>query len=381
MSSRERTRQQLDPAGTTGVRQFTIAVAIGAWVYAVVVTLLNFREINDPPLAILSVLLLSTAVAIVWIATSPLRAPLTRRDNLLIQGSALVAYFAGATSTIGENAFVRDDWGPVVLGILLLALGPYRPAQEIAATGIVGAIFVGFVTLVQVRWFVTDGPPLAFVVVAVTPLIAMCLGAVAYSIGVVNAIERWQRRARAANRGHLEEVRGSIARSVQQDRVTILGRDVLPFFGDVLAQDRLTDADRERAREISRSIRDLMVLEANRSWLESLVAQAGFESGADEPVVDDRDQLAGGMSLDQRTSIRALLVAVRQTPEFDPGTLRVRLVRDGDLRRAVLSAGFTGPDAVPRSAFSPYFALMRTVFDGFDVEFHHPSLRVRFWYD
>ncbi len=163
--------------------------------------------------------------------------------------------------------------------------------------------------------------------------------------------------------------------------MTILGRDVLPFFTDVLAQDRVTDADRERARQISQSIREVMVLEANRSWLENLVVQAGLEIDGGEPVVDDRDQLASGMSLDQRTSIRALLVVVRQTPEFDIGTLRIRFVRDGDLSRAVLSAGFTGQDAVPRSAFSPFFALMRTVFDGFDVEFHHPSLKVRFWYD
>ncbi len=124
-----------------------------------------------------------------------------------------------------------------------------------------------------------------------------------------------------------------------------------------------------------------MVLEANRSWLENLVVQAGLQADGAEPVVDDRDHLASGMTIDQRTSIRALLVAVRQTPEFDAGTLRIRFVRDGDLGRAVLSARFTGQDAVPRSTYSPYFALMRTVFDGFDVEFHHPSLRVRFWYD
>jgi hypothetical protein len=381
MSTRERTRQQLDPAGTTGVRQFTIAVAIGAFIYAVAATLLNVREVSDTPLAILSLVLLLVAVAVVWVSTSPLRAPLTRGNHLLIQGSALVAYFASAASTLGQDSFVRDDWGPVVLGILLLALGPYRPAREIAATGIIGSIFVAFVTLVQVRWFVTAGPPLAFVIVAVTPLLAMCLGAVAYSIGVVSAIERWQRQALAANRGHLDEVRGSIARSVQQDRVTILGRDVLPFFSDVLAQERVTEADRDRAREISRRIRDVMVLEANRSWLESLVVQAGLEDDASESIVDDRDQLARAMTLDQRTSIRALLVAMLQTPEFDGGTLRIRLVRDGDLSRAVLTAGFTGADSVPRSTFSPYFALMRTVFDGFDVEFHHPSLRVRFWYD
>jgi hypothetical protein len=381
MNVGERTRQQLDPAGTTGVRVFTIAAAAGAWLYALSSTLLSPREIDNVPFAIISVLFLTAAVLLVAFATSPLRAPLTRRDLMLIQGSALVAYFACAASTIRQDAFVRDDWGPIVLGILLLALGPYRPAREIAATGIVGAIFVAFVTLVQVPWFATDAPPLAFVLVAITPLLAMCFGAVVYSIVVLSAIERWQRRARDANRGHLDEVRGSIVRSVQQDRVTILGRDVLPFFSDMLAREGVSDADRERAREISQSIRDVMVLEANRSWLENLVVQAGLQVDGTEPVVDDRDHLASGMSIDQRTSIRALLVAVRQTPEFDAGTLRIRFVRDGDLGRAVLSARFTGQDAVPRSTFSPYFALMRTVFDGFDVEFHHPSLRVRFWYD
>ncbi len=58
----------------------------------------------------------------------------------------------------------------------------------------------------------------------------------------------------------------------------------------------------------------------------------------------------------------------------------MRLTRDGELCRAVIEAGPGGSDAV-RAQFAPYIALMRASFEAFDVDFDHPSLRIRFWYE
>ena len=379
---RERTRQQLDPAGTTGVRVFSNVVSLGAFLYATVATVAWQREISSVPLAIAALALLAAGIVILVVETSPFRAPLRRGGYLLVLGCALLSYFSFTWATIGHNPYVRDDWGPLVLGVLLLALGPYRPGREIAVTGVALACFVGLVVIIEKPYFATDAPPVAFVLLAVTPLLAMCFGSVANSVAMVTAIERWQRRAGVARVSEIEELRSGVARSIQQDRVTILSRDVLPFFTELVAAPSVTEADRSRAREIAHSIRNVMVEEADRSWLETAVVIAGgARPGQADAVVEDSDRLAAGMTIDQRTAVRALVVALVREPEFAHDDLHIHITRDGDLCRVIVSTRFSTTDTMPRAALSPYFALLRSVFDAFDVDFDHPSLRLRFWYE
>lgn len=379
--AQERTRQQRDPVGTTVVRMFTCTVVAGAVGAAVVSSLLMRGEIVSPALAAFALALSVTAVVLVFVQTSPYRPPVSRHTYLLVLVLAVLAYFLYIAATFGNNRFGRDDWGPPVLGVLLIAFGPYRPAREIAVTGAAVACLIGLGTVVQARWFATIAPTDAFVVVSVTPLIALCFGAVAYSSGMVSAIERWQRRAGAEVRDGARVSQG-IARSVQQDRVTILGRDVLPFFTDVVAAGSITEADRERAREIAVSVRDVMVAEADRSWLESAVLVTGtIRPESESAVIDDPRRLAAGMSTAQRMAVRTLLGAFASEPGFDPNELRIELSRDGDLCVAAISARFTAETSSPRAALAPYFALLRSVFDDFDVTFAAPSLRMGFHYE
>ncbi len=379
---KERTRQQLDPAGSTGVKVLSNVVAVGAFLFATAATVLHQREIANVLLAVIALLLLGAGVVILIVETNPFRAPFRRAQLMIVLGCALLSYFVYTWATIGGNWYVRDNWGPLVLGVLLLALGPYRPGREIAVTGVVLATFVGLVTVVQLPFFVTDAPPVAFVLVAVTPLLAMCFGCVSYSIGMVSAIESWQRRAGVARSSEVDKSRDGIARSIQQDRVTILGRDVLPFFSELITTGAITEADRIRAREISHSIRNVMVEEADRSWLETAVVVAGgARQNYEQTVIEDHDRLAAGMTSEQRMAVRALVGALAHEPEFAHDDLRIRITRDGDLCRVVLGAHFGPTDSMPRAALSPYFALLRSVFDAFDVEFDHPSLRLRFWYE
>lgn len=377
----ERTRQQRDPAGTTVVRIFTCAIVAGAALSAIVATLLRVHELVTPICAIVSLVMLLAAVILVFRQTSPYNIPLGRDAFLLIIGLVVVGYFFFIAATLGHNRFGRDDWGPSVLGVFLLAFGPYRPAREIAFVGGALASFVGLGTIIQVRWFETIAPPDAFVLVSVSPLIAFCFGAVAYSRGMVLSIERWQRRANVAIRDG-GGVSVGIARSVQQDRVTILGQDVLPFFSAVVASGLITDADRVRAREIAGSVRDVMVAEADRSWLETAVMMMGATGPrADSASIDDPERLAAGMTTAQRMALRALLGAFVQDSGSEPDDLRIELSRDGDLCAADLFARFAPTQSSQRAAFAPYFALLHSVFDDFEVDFDHPSLRIRFHYE
>ena len=385
MTTIERTRQQLDPVGSTGVAPVTIFLALGAFIYAVFMTVRGEAEISNPVFASLALALLAIAGAIVISGSSPNRAPLTARTHAAAHAIAVLAILSEAVGQWGTNAFIRDDWGPVTLGILLVSLGPYRPAKEIACAGMLSAITIALITYFQVPWLVTSGPPLAFIVAAVTPMLALCFSAAMFSDGVVTSIERWQKRAKAASVSLVRELREGIARSVQQDRITILNRDVLPFFSEVLARDTLTAADRDRARMIADAIRQVMVEEVDRSWLESLLEHAGVElrsrPGAAQVIVDDPHRVAPVMTVAQRTAIRALLVVFLTIPGFNRDHLRIVLSRDGNRNHGVITAQVPITDHILRSTFAPFLAVMRAVFTNLEATFGRSELTLRFSYD
>ncbi|MCU1558186.1 MAG: hypothetical protein JWN09_2181 [Microbacteriaceae bacterium] len=385
MSGRELTRQQLDPAGTTGTRALTATLAVGAVGYALIMTAISWREISHPVIATIAVVMLAASCLLLILASSPYRAPFTRGMHYVIQAGVLAAIALEAAGQSTPNALVTNDWGPIDLGVLIIALGPYRPARELAAAGAVAAIFIGFLTLVRAEHLLTQAPPFALVVVAITPMLALCFGGCVFSFGLVHSIQKWQRRALLASQNLVEELREGIARSVQQDRVTILSRDVLPFFSEILARDVIVPADRDRAREIADSIRSVMVAEFDRSWLENLIELAGGvgpgKAGAAAVVVDDPDRVASVMATDQRTAIRALLVAMIDFPDFDRRDLRIQLSKDGSGCRGRVAANLDITDHVLHSALAPYFAVMRAVFTDFQIDFVQPTLTLRFSYE
>ena len=385
MTTVERTRQQLDPVGSTGVAPVAIFLALGAFLYALCMTVRGEAEISNPIFASLALALLAIAGAIVISGSSPNRAPLTARTHAAAHTVAVLAIVCEAIGQWGTNAFIRDDWGPVTLGILLVTLGPYRPAKEIAGAGVLSAITVGSITYFQVPWLATSGPSFAFIVAAVTPVLALCFSAAMFSDGVVTSIERWQKRSNAASLSLVRELREGIARSVHQDRITILNRDVLPFFTELLARDTLTAADRDRARLIADSIRQVMVEEVDRSWLESLLEHAGVERtnrpGAARVIVDDPQRVAPMMTAAQRTAIRALLVVFITIPGFNRDHLRIVLSRDGNRNHCVITAQVPTTDHVLRSTFAPFLAVMRAVFTNLEATFGRSVLTLKFSYD
>ena len=385
MTTIERTRQQLDPAGSTGVAPVAILLCIGAFLYAVFMTVRSEGEISKPVFASLALALLATAGLVIISASSPNRAPLTERTHVAAHALAMLAIICEAIGQSGSNAYIRNDFGPVTLGILLVALGPYRPAREIATSGLCSAILIGIITYFEVPSLVTPGPALAFIVVAVTPMLALCLSAALFSNGVVASIDRWQKQAQAASVSLEREFREGIARSVRQDRVTILTRDVLPFFTGVLTRDTITDADRDRARTIAESIRQVMVEEVDRSWLESLMELTGVKRtnrpGAARLAVSDPHRVASAMTVGQRTAVRALLGAFMEIPDFTRNQLRIVLSDDGCHIHGVITAQMAFTDHVMRSTFAPFFAVLRAVFTNVEVDFVQPELKVRFSYD
>lgn len=385
MSHRERTIQQLDPLGALLARPFALFGALAMVAYALLMSWLNREDIDSQPLAWLAILGVASSASILAVGSSPARAPLRQRTFVFALAAAFLAAVLSAASMWQSNAFVQDDWGPVVIGIMLLASGPYRKSREIALAGSLAAIFVGFMVLLQQYSFAAPVPPVVFVIVAATPIVCMSIGASALTTAVIRSIRRWRSRATIAAQAQVSQLSDGIARSVQQDRVTILNRDVVPFFTDVLSRGEITVADRERARAISDTIRSVMVAEVDRSWLDGVVEQAGATSlGKDAPgaeVVQDDERLATQMTTDQRTAMRAFVVALFTHPAFDPDGFDIRITRARHDIVATMRASFTDGEATVRADLAPFLAVTRVVFVDLDAYFDHGTLTLRFFYD
>jgi hypothetical protein len=381
MSDVERTRQQLDPVGTLGNRPLAVLLAAGAFYYGLTMTFRSLDQVSNLALAILSLLWLAAASLTVIVASSQHRAPFTRSSHVVVHLLALGSIALSVASQWGTNRFVQDDFGPVSLGILMLALGPYRPATELAAAGSLSAVFAGFLTLLEVPALDSSTPPVSFVLVGMTPILALAYASASYSGGLVTSLERWQRLARESVAQRTNRMRDGITRSVRQDRVMILGRDVLPFFSSVLERDTITPVDRATAREIADSIRSLMVAEADRTWLEVVAGDDGVALDRVGHAVVDLDGRASWMVTDQRTALRALIVALLDEPTHMTKSLRIELSGTPSVTNGVLTARFDASDYLVRAAFAPYFAVMRIVFTGFQADFIHPTLTLKFSYE
>jgi hypothetical protein len=384
VTHREQTVQQLDPLAGVNGREVTVFGAIAIVVYAIVMTLFNSADIDTPGFAIAAIVVLGADAIFLIVASSPLRPPVNRTVQIIAVSLALLAMVLSAMSMLESNAYIQDDWGTIAVGAVCLILCPYRPPRELVIAAVLASVFAGFIVLVQTPSLVTDIPVIAFIVIALTPLLCMALAGAAFASIVLRMLRRWQSRADRAVRALADEHREGITRSVQQDRVTILNRDVVPFFTAVLSENELTDADRSRALEISDSIRRSMVADVDRTWLDVVVRQASGGS-VPEGAVDDRLRVASAMSTDQRTAMRALLVAILAHPGFmiDGFSIVVTTAGSAAGTRAdgVIRASFSPADPPPRSTFAPYLAIFHAVFVELQVDVTPASLTVRFSYD
>ena len=381
MSTREGTLQLLDPLGALAGRPLTVLAAVSATAIAVVLTLVHTGEQTvDPALAVLAVAVSVLACLALVVLSKAERAPLRRRSAVVVVGIALVANLLAALASWGRNQLVSDDWGPIVLGILLLGISPYRPPVETRALTGVAAAVVAAITILESRFFVTELPILIFVAVAVVPVLALGLAGASFADSVLGRLERWRDRAERASRAHAENQEEGIVRSVQQGRVTILNQDVVPLFTELLDGGTLSGDHARRAQEVAESIRAVMVAETERSWLDDLLAPA---RGADRSAVwaspvKDPQHRAEGMAFDQRSAVRALVSAL--SGRLLASDLAVELAPDGRSTHARLDCRTDLDAAALAASLAPYLAVLRAVFDDVVVESDPPALTLRFSY-
>ena len=378
MTAEERTLRRLDPLGTLASRPLTLIGAVSAPVIALISTLAGAPEAGVPIAAVLALVLISCAGIVLAVRTSTHRAPAGRGVAFTVLGLALAASLASAAAYWPVRG-VGSDWPPIATALLVLSLATYRPAKEILFLGILCSLAFGGIAMSH-----GGGDPL-FVTVnavaAVTPILALTLGGAAFASTVVRNLERWQREEATATGKEVELMRRSNATDERLDRVGILNRDVAPLFAEILSSGSIDREHQARAAAVARTLRSVMVLEADRSWLDELIESLpADDEWSDSSVIDD-ERLAESMSIEMRSAVRAAIVALARPGVLEPGSLEVVLQSAGPRRVMTIRAEALESGTPLTHLLDPYIAVLATLFDDVTLDIVAAHATLRFSYD
>jgi hypothetical protein len=378
-----RTAQQYDPLGAMGSRPLAIVLGAGGVLWALLVSVFDRDVTGSPTLSALTVLLVAASGAVVFVASSPFRAPFPRWAFILHVALLAAATVTSVAAQWGPDTSALNDFMTLICATGIVMAAPYRPWTDLAVGGAVLAVVAAAATGAGAATFPHQVPVAVAAFLAAAPTLVLTAAAVAFAATFGGLAERVQIRAGSYSVERAE--RDGIAASVQHDRSTVLARDVAPFLAELRSRAVITDADRVRAREIADGIRRSMVADADRTWFEHALAVGGA-SGA---VVDDPDGLIATLDADQRTVVRTFLRAALAASTVDPAGLRTTVRRadpppgDPSGRRieVAIDLAVADSDIGIHRTFDPYFAVLRVTFPDLDVAVRPSALALRFSYD
>jgi hypothetical protein len=343
-----RTAQELDPIGGITARVLVVAAVCIAVAVAVGMSLSTIDQVSVPWLEGAALLAFAGACVSFVRFTSPFLATFPRSAHAFVCLLALAAVALDALAQWGSNTAVGDDWPPITLAILTITLGFYRPAWEIAAWAVGGAVVIGAIAAAQADSFSAQVPAAVFAILPATPVLAAGLAAASFSRSLVGSLLDWHSAAGPAAASAPGEAQS--AEPSKASHLVHLDDEVLPFLERVLRAEAVTEGDGERARLLAGELRSLMVLDSERSWLARLVA------GSDDP-----ERYADRMSLAERGFVRALVAHLRASAALDDERMRLS-VRGGEWEASCTIEVPCVPGSNPRVQLAPYVAVARSVF-------------------
>ncbi len=352
------TQQRLDPLGALAAWPLAPVVALIVVGYTVTTTVRQAGQIQSPLLSVLAIVASAAAAGTLVAASRPDHAPFDRPLHLIMIGLAVSAHLLDQAARWGYNTRVQDDFGPLCIGLLLLALAPYRPWREIALSGVAAAAVVAAVTAVQAPSLSLAVPVMVHVVVTITQVLAPALAAAAYSRRIVALLLAWQADARRAITARAEESRGQVVRAMVERQWEDLGAGVFPLLSGVLEHGEVSRADIARAGELAGALRKELVRDIDKTWLDTVVDRERavlVERGAIPLlVVADPEHRAAAFNDDQRAAIGVLIGVLCSARGFDPCSLVVQVADGTDARRRALldrvgraPTGSAGPATAP----------------------------------
>ena len=306
MSRMRLTQQEADPIGGITAAPIVVIGALLALGASITLTYAHWSEVGSPLVALLGIVLVALAGLAAAISAAPSRAPFSAERLWLVVALAVGAAIAEYVSTIGADRYIYDDFGPVVIGMLILSLAPYCTWVSLLLAGILSAAVLSILVVGSAMTTAITPPLSALIAVNSAAVLAMSAAAAGYSYAIVDETLAWQREANRAALHRDAELRAGIARSVQQSRVSVLGREVLPFLAGVMTSDRISVADADRARELAEALRRALKAGIESTWLDDLAATVRMSRGI-PVIVDDPVGAAADLAADQRSAVTALL--------------------------------------------------------------------------
>jgi hypothetical protein len=359
---RNPTAQQLDPLGGITARPLVVVAVFVAVAVAGIMSVVTSEQVSRPALEA-AALVAITASGLYYIrATSPFRASFSMRSHAVVCLLALAAVLLNAFAQWGGNAVIRDDWGPVAMAIMTVTLGSYRPAREIVICTLVTGGVIAVLAAMQAETFRSDVPALVYALLPATPVFAAGAAAATFSRSLVGSLLAWRASA-GSGAASAPDAPGDAA-PAKSSHLVHLDDQVIPFLAGVYSTASLTEADGTRARVLARELRMLMVMDAERSWLERIVRR-----------VSDPDRLAEGMGESERGFLRAVVAHVRHSDVFDDDTLRVSLVGSARGRQLVIEVD-SRPGRNARVQLAPYIAVAHSLFAGVDWQIAGATLSI-----
>ncbi|KQM82761.1 hypothetical protein [Agromyces sp. Leaf222] len=334
-----------------------------ACVTAIVLTAAHWSEVESPLAAIVAIALVFIAAIGATVATRPSRAPFTPERMWVIVVFGLGAAVAEYLSTVGQNHYVYDDFGPLVIGILMVSVAPYCSWTTLLTTGVLsGAVLAVLVAgAPSPAW--QDLPIAVVILVFIAPTVVASSAAAGYSWAIVHITLAWQRRANQLLLRRDAEHRAGLARSSDQGRVAVLRREVLPFLASMLTVERVSVTDAARARQLAEALRSTLRDETATTWLSDLAADLERRHGVPVEVVET-DTAVAVLYDDQRAALTALLNWL--TVDDRASSVRVDVTREdtelskGRVVRIAVGA-VLGADPPTRRSIERFAAVARAV--------------------
>jgi hypothetical protein len=306
MSTRRLTQQDIDPIA--GVTSAAIAPmgAIVATAISIALTVAHWPEVETEIAAVAAVVLVAFAGALATFATRPGRAPVTPERLWIVVVIGVGAAVAEYLSTIGNDRYLYDDFGPLVIGILVISFAPFCNWLSLLAAGVLSSTVLGVLIAGAVNpWW--NGIPLGSTIcIFVAPTLVATAAAAGYSWAIVRVTLEWQRKANRVVLARDAELRAGLARSYDHGRVAVLRNEVLPFLASMLSVERVSVADADRARHLAESLRATLMSEIASTWLGDLAGELERRRGV-EVVVVDPTSAASSLHEGQRAALTALM--------------------------------------------------------------------------